>query len=145
MIVLVNWEQEKAAWSREEANLQVRIAELTSELAVRTEGYARQVMAFPGNNPMIKLALAEQGFEGSVLDIVDDLIKHPELIPYEGVLGGKMGFYHKDEIYVLTDQWVCANFDDGHISGSLLLRYKINNGAISWDIIDSRLFYQDSL
>ncbi|EHQ88640.1 hypothetical protein [Desulfosporosinus youngiae] len=92
-LVLVNGEREKAAWGREEANLQGRISELTSELAARTERYTRQVVAFPGNNTNIMNSLAEQGFEGGVQDIVDDLIKHPELIPYEGVLGGRMGFW----------------------------------------------------
>ncbi|AET67761.1 hypothetical protein Desor_2157 [Desulfosporosinus orientis DSM 765] len=140
VLAMVNLEQEKTAWSQEEANLRGQISELTSETESVTESYTRQKSVFPGNNPNIKYGLEQQGFVGSVQDIVNDLIKHPELIPYEGVLGGKMGFYNKDEIYVLTDQWVCAYFNDGHIGGSLLLSYKINNGAIEWKVIDSRLF-----
>lgn len=130
-----NLEQEKTVWSQEEVSLKEKISELTAQ----TEIYARQISAFPDSST-IEYRLKQQGFEGSVQDIVANLIKHPELIPYEGVLGGKMGFYNKDEIYVLTDQWVCAYFDDGHISGSLLLGYKINNGAISWEMMDSCLY-----
>lgn len=72
-------------------------------------------------------------------DIINDLIKHPELIPYDGVLGGTMGFYDPEGIQVLSDRWVFAGFDDGHINGYMLLRYSSNDGKISWEVIDSYL------
>lgn len=44
------------------------------------------------------------------------------MIPYAGVLGGKMHF-RTDEIIVLSHEWVFAPFDDGHTGGFLLLTY----------------------
>lgn len=72
-------------------------------------------------------------------DIINDLMQHPELIPYDGVLGGTMGFYDLESIQVLSDRWVYAGFDDGHINGYMLLSYRINDGKISWEVIDSYL------
>lgn len=72
-------------------------------------------------------------------DIINDLRKHPELIPYDGVLGGTMGFYDPEGIHILSDRWVFAGFDDGHINGYMLLSYSINDGKISWEVIDSYL------
>ncbi|MGI6451468.1 MAG: DUF4362 domain-containing protein [Desulfitobacteriia bacterium] len=71
--------------------------------------------------------------------IINDLMQHPELIPYDGVLGGTMGFYDPESIQVLSDRWVFAGFDDGHINGYMLLSYRINDGKISWEVIDSYL------
>ena len=78
--------------------------------------------------------------EGSVEDIKNDLLNHNELIPYDGVLGGKMGFHSKENVCLLSDKWVYALFDDGHINGYMLLSYTINNRVISWKVIDSYLF-----
>ncbi len=77
--------------------------------------------------------------EGSGEGIINDLMKHPELIPYDGVLGGTMGFYDTEGIQVLSDRWVFAGFDDGHINGYMLLSYRNNDGKIYWEVIDSYL------
>ena len=85
------------------------------------------------------LELERKGFTGQLKDIVADLKIHSELIPYKGVLGGTMGFYGDNDIHVLTNRWVFAYFQDGHISGYMVLRYDINNGSIAWKVIDSYL------
>lgn len=46
--------------------------------------------------------------------------RHPELIPFEGVLGGTMMFQRAAP---LADQFVFAEVSDGHVQGYLLLRY----------------------
>lgn len=71
--------------------------------------------------------------------VVTDLLKHPELIPYKGVLGGTMIFF-KEGIQVLSDKWVYASFEDGHIGGYMLLGYSSKNGIITWKVIDSYLY-----
>ncbi len=71
--------------------------------------------------------------------IVSDLISHPELIPYEGVLGGTMGFYARDSVRVLSDRWALATFEDGHRMGGMLLRYQVTDRGIVWKVIDSYL------
>lgn len=81
--------------------------------------------------------LKDYGLQDPVTDITVDLKKHPELIPYEAVLGGTMRFH---KAYVLTPEWVLANFDDGHIGGHMLLEYDVSDGTISWRIVASYLY-----
>ena len=77
--------------------------------------------------------LKEKGLSNPVQDIVSNLTKHRELIPYKGVLGGTMGFYYDKEIWVLNNKWVFAYFDDGHYGGHMLLEYNVaDNGKINW-------------
>ncbi|HVJ47992.1 hypothetical protein [Desulfitobacterium sp.] len=85
------------------------------------------------------LRLQSKGFKGDPQEIVSDLRKHSELIPYKGVLGGTMGFYNENAIHVLTDQWVLASFNDGHIGGYMLLKYDWNDGEFSWKVMESYL------
>jgi hypothetical protein len=81
--------------------------------------------------------MKEKGLSNPVQDIISNLMKHNELIPYKGVLGGTMRFYEK-EIRILTNKWVLAYFEDGHIGGYLLLEYDISNdGKINWKRIAS--------
>lgn len=84
--------------------------------------------------------LKGKGLEGSTNDLVSDLMKHNELIPYDGVLGGRMCFCFADGIQVLNGRWVSAYFEDGHIAGRILLAYKIaSDGEITWSVIESCL------
>jgi hypothetical protein len=77
--------------------------------------------------------LKRAGLQDPVPMLVTDLERHPELIPYPGVLGGMMGFYDTTAIHVLDEQWVYAYFEDGHISGYGLFRYRVQpGGRIEW-------------
>ena len=66
----------------------------------------------------------------------NDLLKHPELIPYSGILGGTMNFYTED-MTVIGDKWVMAYFEDGHIGGYSLFTYTGDQNNISWILLDS--------
>lgn len=67
-----------------------------------------------------------------------DLAKKPELIGFDGVLGGTMSFW---SIHLLNDQWVYAVFEDGHIGGTGLYEYTIEeNGMITWKNIVEKLY-----
>ncbi len=60
-----------------------------------------------------------------------------ELTGLEGVLGGTLDFYSREEIRVLNDRWVLAWFEDGHIGGELLLKYKIDGDRnVYWTLLD---------
>ena len=84
--------------------------------------------------------LKAKGLREPIQEIKADLMKHRELIPYEGVLGGKMGFYNENGIQILDSRWVLAAFEDGHIGGRMLLEYQVSNGGqISWKVLDSYL------
>lgn len=85
--------------------------------------------------------LKSAGIENPVDFLKKELIKTPELINYDPVLGGNMGFYSKDDIFVLSNKWVLAVFEDGHISGAMLLRFRITSDKkIEWKVLDSYLF-----
>jgi len=84
------------------------------------------------------ICMKKKGINDPVQNLIKDLKEHPEIIPYEGTLGGQMNFYFEKKIWILTNKWVLAYFEDGHIGGYLLLQYNINNaGKISWELISS--------
>ena len=84
--------------------------------------------------------LKDLGLKYPVEDITADLMKHNELIPYEGSVGGKMGFYSKENIYVVSTRLVRASFDDGHKEGWMLLEYQMaDEGEISWKVLEAYL------
>lgn len=72
--------------------------------------------------------------------VARELMKREELIPFEGTLGGTMGFYTRENITVLNDRWVFARFEDGHIRGSMLLEYRLSpTGELQWEILAAEL------
>lgn len=79
--------------------------------------------------------LIRKGLRDPINDLVQDLIKHDELIPCKGVLGGTPGFYDPDGITVLSKDHVIADFDDGHIEGTIELTFTVSNGTIFWRVI----------
>lgn len=69
-----------------------------------------------------------------------DLLTRQDLIPFDGVLGGTMGFHTTDNMYLLSERWVFAQFDDGHIAGSMLLEYKVReDGSVAWEVLEAYL------
>jgi hypothetical protein len=89
-----------------------------------------------------KWAIADfkkSGLKDPIHDIKADLMSHPELLPYEGVLGGRMGFYSEKDIKFIYDS-VFASFEDGHIGGFMVFKYKVSSGGkISWKVLYSYL------
>lgn len=88
----------------------------------RIEGISRAELA----------RLRDRGLADPVADLKADLARHPELIPVEPVLGGKMGFYAPERIWILNDRWAYADFEDGHVGGSMLLEYRVESGRVRW-------------
>lgn len=81
--------------------------------------------------------MKKKGLANPVEDIISDLGKHRDLIPYKGILGGTMDFYGRN-IWILTNKWVLAYFEDGHTAGYMLLEYSItDNGKITWKRISA--------
>ena len=77
--------------------------------------------------------LRRQGLDDPAAELRSSLTSHPEIIPCQAVLGGKMGFYHPESIVLLTPPWVFAGFGDGHVGGVMLLRYAVlEDGSIRW-------------
>lgn len=131
-------------WSltQEVSRLQQKNEENTAELILLESEIQKRdemIKTLPQLEQPMLLRLQSKGFKGEPKEIVSDLMKHSELIPYEGVLGGTMGFYDEKSIHVISDQWVLASFSDGHTSGYMLLKYDWNQGEFSWKVIDSYL------
>lgn len=59
----------------------------------------------------------------------------PELIPIEPVLGGEMQYR---KITILSDSWLFAMYDDGHVQGKSLIEYELQpNGELQFKILIS--------
>ena len=72
------------------------------------------------------------GASGSERAILDDLARHPELIPFPGTEGGTMRFY-ASQSRVIAPGWAYGYFEDGHVSGRGLFEYKLaRGGQVSW-------------
>ena len=85
-------------------------------------------------------AMKRAGLKDPLKDILSDLKRHRELIPYEGSMGGTMNFYGQSKMWILTKKWALAYFEDGHNGGYLLLEYNITtDGGIHWKILASYL------
>jgi hypothetical protein len=80
------------------------------------------------------------GLKDPLKDIISDLKRHRELIPYEGSMGGTMNFVGSSKMWILTKKWVLAYFEDGHNGGYLLLEFEITkDGKINWKRLASYL------
>ena len=78
--------------------------------------------------------LKEKGIINPLKDIKDKLYANPKIIPYPAVLGGTM---HFGNISLLSDRWVIADFDDGHIMGAMILKYTVQKDtSLKWTVID---------
>jgi hypothetical protein len=82
--------------------------------------------------------LRRAGFPAPAESLRADLLRHPELIPAEGVLGGTMAF-RPDAIYLLPGGHVWAIADDGHIESAVLLRYSVERDTtVRWNVVYHR-------
>ena len=77
----------------------------------------------------------ESGITNPTEFIENNLRKRTELIPLKAVLGGTMQFRN---IQLLSSEWLIANFDDGHVQGRAIYKYKLNeNGQLEFELLDS--------
>lgn len=66
-----------------------------------------------------------------------ELRKHSEKIPLDPVLGGTMEFR---QIQILSEDWLLAVYDDGHVQGKTIYEYKLHpNGEVVFSPVVSRL------
>lgn len=69
--------------------------------------------------------------------IVSRLKEQKGLIPLDPVVGGNMDFR---QVQVLTEDWVLAIYDDGHIQGKSIFKYELQeNGDIRFSEVISQL------
>lgn len=71
-------------------------------------------------------------------DLVSDLMRRSDVIPYAGTAGGTMRIYAEDAIHFIDERTVFASFEDGHRAGTMTLHYTVDKtGAIDWTLISS--------
>jgi hypothetical protein len=89
-------------------------------------------------DPSEEAGLKARGLADPARMLRESLIRRTDLIPFEGVLGGRMQFVPSG-IAVLSPEWVYARFEDGHVGGSCLLAYDIlPRGEIVWRRLAAR-------
>lgn len=82
-------------------------------------------------------ALLNIGINNPKEFIIKSLRAKPEIIPIKGVLGGTMRF---GNVEILSHKWIIADFDDGHILGSAIFRYYLNDKKeLEFQLIESTI------
>lgn len=81
------------------------------------------------------LILKNKGINNPEKYIENSLREKPELIPLEPTLGGKMTF---DNIQILGEKWIIADYSDGHVQGRTIYSYKLNkNNKLEFKVLKS--------
>ena len=66
-------------------------------------------------------------------EIIQTFRNDTSLIPIEAVLGGTMRF---GRVELLSDRWLIAEFDDGHIYGKALFKYELRDSIFRFELIE---------
>lgn len=91
--------------------------------------------AQPGLSDFELRRLQARGLRNPAFDLIQDLASRPDLIPAEAFFGGTMHIV-TGQSFVLTDRWVLAGFEDGHVRGNLWLEYDVGQaGEITWRLL----------
>nr|WP_315151934.1 hypothetical protein [uncultured Flavobacterium sp.] len=81
------------------------------------------------------LELTEKGIKNPEKFIENSLREKTELIPLQPTLGGKMIF---GNFKILSDEWIIADYNDGHIEGKTIYSYKLDkNNKLEFKILNT--------
>lgn len=82
--------------------------------------------------------LKKLGLDDPVAALKADLSTHGDLIPFEGIVGGKMNFYNREGMILLPGGYVYAPAEDGHYLVHAILSYDVERGGtIRWKLLDA--------
>ena len=147
LVVSIKGYRDSAAKKRllqENARLQSALA-LVEGVAERRKGQADSLHAelaplSPSVHSLFVKEFQKKGLREPVADLVADLQRHPELIPFPGLPGTPMKFYDAGRIRVLSHRWVYAPFDDGHVSGEGIFEFEVApGGKITWRTLTAKM------
>jgi hypothetical protein len=80
----------------------------------------------------------KRGLRNPAQSIIADIMKHPELIPYEPAEGRPFRFSSRNEVHILSPNRVLAVFTNGTADGWMLLKYDVKeDGKITWKLLES--------
>ena len=63
------------------------------------------------------------------------LLRRPDLIPFAAPVGGVF-YFLEDSVEVLSDRYVYATCEDGHVRCHMLLAYERNGDELSFTVVD---------
>lgn len=67
--------------------------------------------------------------------ILEKLQNSPDLIPKEGVLGGTM---HFTDVNFINEDLLLAEYEDGHVMGKGIFRYRLNKrGELDFELLST--------
>jgi len=127
------------------AELQIEQEKLNQKqgiLALEKEQLIKElndVVKLLGSAPKLNDIMIENLQDKGITDseqILIDLLGKEDLVPFDGVLGGTMFI---SRAWLLTDHYVLAEFEDGHVLGYMILEYEINQQDITWEVIASNM------
>lgn len=79
--------------------------------------------------------LKRKGITQPIPQLTDSIALQTDLVPYSTELGGQMRVWNS---MLLKDRWAIAEFTDGHITGTMLMKYTIQkDGSLQWQVLDS--------
>ena len=82
--------------------------------------------------------LKKLGLDDPVTALKADLSTQGKLIPFQGVLGGRMAFYDREGMVLLPGGYAYAPGEDGHYLVHAILRYQVAPGPkITWKLLDA--------
>ena len=77
--------------------------------------------------------LRRQGLKDPAKQLRESLAGHTELIPYPGIQSSAMMILPDDKIALLKPPYAFAEYEDGHIGGTMLVEYTVLPGPqIQW-------------
>ncbi len=117
-----------------------KITQLADSLLKHRSEIRREQPSIPMMNQREYGQLEGSGIENPENDLVTDLMGRADLIPFDGIAGGTMGFYAPENIFIMNDRWVFAYFEDGHIAGNMLLEFTVTEGEIEWRVLEAYLY-----
>jgi hypothetical protein len=108
----------------------------TAELQARRSQQAVRHWVKQRSTLLDEVAIAKlkrEGLDDPARQLRESLASRTDLIPFPGELGGTMAFHSDEDIILLWPPYVFAEFDDGHVQGSMLLEYSVEPGPkVEW-------------
>ena len=122
----------------EKENLTKKVDSLTTALEKEKEFADSLQTVFAANDSLqggypIFFGKKYEGIEDPEQFIENQLRNQPERIPLSPVVGGDMAFRKID---IISEKWLLAIYDDGHIQGKAIMEYELlPNGTVKYSIV----------
>ncbi len=78
--------------------------------------------------------LRKLGYRNPEEELVAELIERPDLLPPIGQVGGTP-YFVPGQTHLLTDRWVLATFEDGHVRGRALFAFEPTETGLDWRLV----------